>query len=143
MAQIKAEPKNKKIQKTIQFEPEAWAAIEAHMKRERINNISIAVNDAVKFGLFPEYRDDRNADLVKLYHQVSFSLAEHRKKTGRDLMLLQEFTLQFMKQFLIHTNEIPKGNQEAAEAQAQVRMDKIMESVIQSLPQAKALSEDA
>ncbi len=142
MAQIKAELKNKKIQKTIQFEPEAWAAIEAHMKRERINNISIAVNDAVKFGLFPEYRDDRNADLVKLYHQMSYSLAEHRKKTGRDLMILQEFTLQFMKQFMMHTHEIPKGDQAAAETQAKVRLDKVMEEVIRSLPQSKSLSEE-
>ena len=142
MAQIKTEPKNKKIQKTIQFEPEAWAAIEAHMKRERINNISIAVNDAVKFGLFPEYRDDRNADLVKLYHQMSYSLAEHRKKTGRDLMILQEFTLQFMKQFMMHTHEIPKGDQAAAETQAKVRLDKVMEEVIRSLPQSKSLSEE-
>lgn len=135
--------KEKRIQKTIYFDPEVWQALDQHMKRERINNLSIGTNDALRYALFPEYRDDRNGDLIKLYHQMSYSLAEHRKKTGRDLMLLQEFTLQFMKQFLIHTHEIPKGDLAAAEAQAKVRMDKIMEEVIRSLPQAKALSEDA
>ncbi len=137
-----AETKAKKIQKTVQFEPEVWEAIEVHMKRERINNISIAVNDAVKYSLFPEYRDDRNADQGKLVQQILFSLAEHRKKTGRDLMLIQEFMLQFMKQFLMHTHEIPASERGGAEAQAKVRLDKLMEDVIRSLPQSKSFSED-
>ncbi len=138
-----AETKAKKIQKTVQFEPEVWEAIEVHMKRERINNISIAVNDAVKYSLFPEYRDDRNADQGKLVQQILFSLAEHRKKTGRDLMLIQEFMLQFMKQFLMHAPEIPGHEQVGAEVQAKVRLDKLMEDVIRSLPQSKSSSEKA
>ena len=127
---MKAEKKERRVQKTVYFDPEVWMALEAHMKRERIDNVSIATNDAVKYSLFPEYRGDREADLSKLFGQLSFSLAEHRKKTGRDMMLLQEMILQFIKLFFVHTHQIPDSGRKAAEAQAEIRLDSFMNSLI-------------
>ncbi|MBU0801516.1 MAG: hypothetical protein KKA05_11025 [Alphaproteobacteria bacterium] len=137
MAAANSVKKSKSIQKTVHWEPEVLEALEAHMKRERINNFSIAVNDAVKFGLFPEYRDDRSADLVKLYQQLSHSVAEHRKKTGRDLMIMQEMMLQLMKVILTHTNALPEKERLVAEKQANVRLDRLVEEIIRKLPVQK------
>ena len=135
------EVKEKRIQKTVYFEPEVWAALETHMKRERINNVSIAANDALKFSLFPEYRGDREADMGKLFGQVSYSLAEHRKKTGRDMLILQEMMVSFVKEFFKHTHPIPTANIPAAETQAQVRLDAYMEELVRRLPKSKPMSE--
>jgi len=135
------EKKAKGIQKTVHWEPDVLAALESHMKSQRINNFSIAANDAVKYSLFAEYRDDRSADLVKLYNQLAYSVAEHRKKTARDLMIMQEMMLQLMKVILTHTNVMPEKERVLAEKQAESRLDKIMENIVRQLPRTKELSE--
>ncbi|MFH1159253.1 MAG: hypothetical protein V1721_10315 [Pseudomonadota bacterium] len=137
LQQVK-EKKSRRVQKTIRFDPDVWEALEAHMKRQRVDNISIAVSDAVKYSLFPEHRSDREADLVKLYHQLSFSLAEHRKKTARDMTFLQEMLFQYIHHYFMHTHQIPAAEQGAAEAQANVRLDAFMEQLVAKLPQKKS-----
>ncbi len=141
MSQDRTKKKVKNVQKTIHWEPEVLQALETHMKREGINNYSIAANDAVKFALFPEHRDDRNADLVKLNQQLLFSLAEHRKKTGRDLMILQEMNLQLIKLVAMRTQDVSPHDQGARETQANVIMDKIMEGIARNLSQVKPMDE--
>jgi hypothetical protein len=121
----------------VHFDPDVWEALEKHMKQSRINNVSIAVNDAVKFSLAPEHQNDRDAALVKLFHQLSFSLAEHRKKTARDMTCLQEMFFQFVLTYLTHTHKINDVDLIAAEAQGNVRMDKFMEKFVRSLQQKK------
>ena len=44
--------------------------------------------------------------LVKLNQQFSASLAQHRKKTGRDLALLQEMMLQMMHTFYMYNSPL-------------------------------------
>ena len=141
---MKATPvkKEKAIQKSVYFDPDTWAALEAHMKRERINNVSIAVNDAVKYALFPEHRDDRNADVAKINQQILYSLADHRKKTHRDLTIMQEMIMQYVQTYFAHTHQIPPSEKAAAEAQAKVRTDAFMEQLVRGLPKKKALAED-
>lgn len=141
MSQDRTKKKVKNVQKTIHWEPEVLQALENHMKREGINNYSIAANDAVKFALFSEHRDDRNADLMKLNQQMLFSLAEHRKKTGRDLMILQEMNLQLIKLIAMRTQDVSQYDQAARETQANALMDKVMEGIARNLSQVKPLDE--
>ena len=133
--------KRKKIPKTVQFEPEVWDAIEAHMKRERIYNHSIATNDAIKYAFFPEHRDDRNADTAKLLNQILYSLNEHRRKTSRDLTIFQEILVRLTHTYFMHTHQIPDSAKEGAEAQANLRLDAFMELITRRLPSAKAIAE--
>ena len=145
MAKVQAlkqaqEKKSRRVQKTVHLDPDVWEALEAHMKRQRVDNVSIAVNDAVKYSLFPEHRSDRDADLVKLYHQISFSLAEHRKKTARDLSFQQEMLFQFIQYYFMHTHKIPASEQGAAETQANIRLDAFMEKLVGKLPKAKPMA---
>lgn len=123
----------KTVQKTIHFEVDVWEALEKHMSRERLDNASAATNDAVRYALFAEHRDDRNGEVLKLLHQVQASLTEHRKKTSRDLSILQEVTLQFLRQFLVHTKVVPKTERAAAETQANTRLDQLMENVMRNI----------
>lgn len=132
--------KEKRVQKTIYFDPEVWQALDQHMKRERINNLSIGTNDALRYALFPEYRDDRNEAVLKQLYSLTASLVDHRKKTGRDLAILQEFTLQLMKQFFVHTNPIPSSEKASAEAQANARLDNVMETVMRSISKVSNLN---
>jgi hypothetical protein len=133
--------KRKKIPKTVQFEAEVWEALEAHMKRERIYNHSLAANDAIKYALFPEHRDDRNADTAKLLNQILYSLNEHRRKTSRDLTIFQEILVRFTHAYFMHTHQIPDSAKEDAEVQANVRLDAFMEQIVRRLPKAKTMTE--
>jgi hypothetical protein len=112
------------------------------MKRERINNISIAVNDAVKYALFPEHRDDRNADVAKLCTQTLYSLNEHRTKTARDLTIVQEMLVQLVQTYFVHTHQVPASEKVVAETQAKVRTDEFMELLVRRLPKKKAVVEE-
>lgn len=76
------------------------------MKRERINDVSITTNDALEYSLFPEYRDDRNADMSKLITQKLYLLAEHRKKTCRDMRVMQDILMQYIEVYFLHTHQI-------------------------------------
>lgn len=123
----------KTIQKTIHFDVDVWEALEKHMSRERLGNASAATNDAVRYALFAEHRDDRNGEVLKVLYQVQSSLTEHRKKTSRDLSILQEVSLQFLRQFLVHTKAVPRNERAAAETQANTRLDQLMENVMRNI----------
>lgn len=139
---VAAVKKDKSVQKSVYFEPEVWKALDEHMKRERINNVSIAVNDAVKYALFPEHRDDRNADSAKLSQQILYSLNEHRKKTGADFAKLIEMLALLAKTYFMHTHQIPASEKAAAEAQATLRMDAFVEQVVRTLSKGKPMAEN-
>jgi hypothetical protein len=132
--------KRKKVQKTVQFDENVWEALEAHMKRERINNHSLIANDAVKYALFPEHRDDRNADSTKIANQILYSLNEHRRKTARDLTVIQEILVRFAHEYFMRAHQIPDSEKDSAEAQANICLDAFMEQIIQRLPNAKPMT---
>ena len=133
--------KIKRVQKTVQFDAEVYEALEKQMKISHNPNFSAIVNDGLRYAMFPEHRSDRDADLVKLYHQFSASLAQHRKKTARDLAFTQEMLLRTMFEFYQHHNEIPEEAKCAKEAQATLRLDSFMEEIIQNMPSLKPISE--
>jgi len=138
MATVK---KPRKLQKTVYFDEDVWEPLEKQMKASRNPNVSAIVNDGLRYAMFPEFRNDRDADLVKLYNQLSFSLAEHRKKTARDMAFIQEIVLQGMKSFFMHSNRIPESERDALEAQANARLDAFMESVVRNMSDLKPLSD--
>lgn len=131
----------KKVQKTVYFDEDVWKAIEDKMKMSRNSNHSVVVNDGLRYAMFPEYRNDRDADLVKLYNQFSASLAQHRKKTARDLAFIQEMVLKSMHAFFQHYVEAPEGEKEARETQANARLDRFMEDVMRNIGELKPLSD--
>ncbi len=140
---IKKTAKNeKRIQKTIQWDPDVWVALQEHDKRTRLNNMSAAANDAVRFALFPEFRGDREKDVIKLMQDIRASLYEHRKNTARDLTIMQEAFFQFVEEYFAHTHNIPKAEQAAAKAQAKMRLNAFMEELTQKLQDPKRKVEE-
>lgn len=131
----------KKIQKTIHFDDDVSEALEKQMKISKNPNYSAMVNDGLRYAMFPEHRSDREADLVKLNQQFSASLAQHRKKTARDLALLQEMMLQMMHTFFMHNAPLPESELKAATTQANVRLNDFMEGVVRGLPDLKPITD--
>ena len=133
--------KSKKVQKTITFDSDVLDALEKKMKMSHNSNWSAMVNDGLRYAMFPEYRDDRDADLVKLYNQFSVSLAQHRKKTARDLAFMQEMLLKSMFNFYLYNPDLPESEQQALEAQAKARLNQFMEEVVRDMPALKPISD--
>ena len=133
--------KSKKVQKTIYIDEDVWEALEKQMKMTRNTNVSVLVNDGLRYAMFPEYRNDRDADLVKLYHQFSASLADHRKKTARDLAFLQEMMLQAVKNQYMAFPPVPEKDIDVKEADANVRLNHFMESIVRNMGALKPISE--
>jgi len=134
-------PKGKKLQKTIHFDDDVVAALDKQMKVSHNSNYSAMVNDGLRYAMFPEHRSDREADLVKLNQQLSASLAQHRKKTARDMALLQEMVLQMMKTFYMHNSPLSEGDMKAAEAQANTRLDDFMEGIVRNMSGLKPITD--
>ncbi len=132
----------KRVQKTIQWDSDVLDALEKHNKQQRLNNLSAAANDAVRYALFPEYRSDREKDMVKLMQDLRASLYEHRKTTARDLMILQEGLFQFIDVFFMHTHSIPKSELAAAKAQAKARLDDFMEQLVRKVQDPKRKAQE-
>lgn len=132
----------KRVQKTIQWDSDVLDALEKHNKQQRLNNLSAAANDAVRYALFPEYRSDREKDMVKLMQDLRASLYEHRKTTARDLMILQEGLFQFIDVFFMHTHSIPKSELAAAKAQAKARLDEFMEQLVRKVQDPKRKAQE-
>lgn len=132
----------KRVQKTIQWDSDVLDALEKHNKKQRLNNLSAAANDAVRYALFPEYRSDREKDMVKLMQDLRASLYEHRKTTARDLMILQEGLFQFIDVFFMHTHSIPKSELAAAKAQAKARLDEFMEQLVRKVQDPKRKAQE-
>ncbi len=134
--------KEKPVQKTMYWDPDVWAALEKHDKQTKTNNMTATANDAVRYALFPEYRGDREKDMVKLMQDVRASLYEHRKTTARDLMILQEGLFQFIDVFFMHTHSIPKSELAAAKAQAKARLDEFMEELVRKVQNPKRKAQE-
>lgn len=133
--------KGRKVQKTVYFDDDVWEALQKQMKMSHNGNVSAIVNDGLRYAMFPEFRNDRDADLVKLYNQLSYSLAQHRKKTARDMAFMQEIALQSMKNFYLHNGPVPEGEAEALDVQANARLDKFMEKIVRGMGELKPLSD--
>lgn len=133
--------KAKRVQKTVQFDSDVLEALEKQMKISHNPNFSAIVNDGLRYAMFPEFRNDRDGDLVKLYSQFSASLASHRKKTARDMAFLQEMLLRTMFEFYQHNNELADDAKPVKEAQATARVDKFMEEIIRNMSSLKPISE--
>ena len=136
-----AAKKTKKVQKSVYFDEDVMKALEKQMKASHNSNFSAIVNDGLRYAMFPEFRNDRDADLVKLYNQLSYSLAEHRKKTARDMAFIQEIVLQSMKNFYLHHGAIAEDDLEALQAEANARLDKFMEGIVRGMSDLKPLSD--
>ena len=133
--------KAKRVQKTVYFDAEVWEALEKQMKVSHNPNVSAIVNDGLRYAMFPEHRNDRDADLVKLYNQFSASLAMHRKKTARDLAFMQELILKFAHEFFMHHPSIPEDSKAPREAEANARLDAFMENIVRNMSELKPLSD--
>lgn len=132
----------KRVQKTIQWDPDVLDALEKHNKQQRLNNLSAAANDAVRYALFPEYRSDREKDMVKLMQDIRASLYEHRQNTARDFKILQEGLFQFIDVFFMHTHSIPKSELAAAKAQGKARLDEFMEELVRKVQNPKRKAQE-
>ena len=130
-----------KTQKTVQFDDAVMEALTKQMKVSKNGNFSAIVNDGLRYAMFPEHRNDRDADLVKLYNQFSSSLAMHRKKTARDLAFIQELMLEMTRVFFVHHNDVPDDQAEGREAKANARLDAFMETIIRNMGDLKPLSD--
>ena len=133
--------KTKRVQKTVYFDAEVWEALEKQMKVSHNPNVSAIVNDGLRYAMYPEHRNDRDADLVKLYNQFSASLAMHRKKTARDLAFMQELILKFSHEFFMHHPSIPEDSKAPREAEANARLDTFMENIVRNMSELKPLSD--
>ena len=133
--------KNKKTQRTIHFDEDVLKALDKQMKVSHNSNLSAIVNDGLRYAMFPEFRNDRDADLVKLNAQMGASLAQHRKKTARDLAFIQEMVLQMMKVFYMHNQPISEDDKAALEAQAKARLDDFMEGIVRGMSELKPISD--
>ena len=133
--------KAKSRQKTVYFDDDVWKSLEKQLKVSKNANLSAVVNDGLRYAMFPEFRNDRDGDLVKLYGQFSYSLAQHRKKTSRDMAFIQEIMVLFTKIFFMHTNPVPEKESAAREAQANARLDKFMEEIVQKMADLRPLSD--
>ena len=128
--------KKKTVAVNVTLEADVDKALQKHMKAQNLTNRSRAINDGLKYALYPEHRDGRSEDLVKLYHQILYSLNEHRKKTARDLAANQEIMLQFMLDYYANTPASGKRDPEA-----QKRLDNLMEVVVRNLGKSKIMQE--
>ena len=133
--------KAKKLQKSIYFDDDVAEALEKQMKISKNPNYSAMVNDGLRYAMFPEHRSDREADLVKLNQQFSASLAQHRKKTARDLALIQEMMLQMMRNFFVHNPVLSEEDMKVSEAQANSRLDEFMEGIVRGLPDLRPITD--
>lgn len=133
--------KPKKVQKTIYIDEDVWESLEKQMKMTRNTNVSVLVNDGLRYAMFPEHRNDRDADLVKLYHQFSASLADHRKKTARDLAFIQEMILNAVITQYLTFPPVPEKELEVREVSANARLNQFMEHIVQNMSDLRPLSD--
>lgn len=133
--------KGKKIQTTVYFDPDVWEELQKKMKITKNTNVSVLVNDGIRYAMFPEYRNDRDGDLVKLFQQLTFSLADHRKKTARDLAFLQEMVLQGIKNQYLVFPPVPEKDIDVKEVDANMRLNYFMEEIVRNMGQLKPISE--
>lgn len=133
--------KSKRVQKTVYFDEDVWESLEKQMKTSHNPNVSAIVNDGLRYAMFPEYRNDRDADLVKLYNQFGASLASHRKKTARDMAFIQELILKFTHEFFMHHPSIPDDDKAPKEVEANARLDSFMETIVRGMSELKPLSD--
>jgi hypothetical protein len=132
----------KKIARSVYLSEKIDKALHAHMKAQSLRSISVAIEDALEYALFPEFRDDRNKELTKMVAGINKSLNEHRKATARDMTILQETMFQFMLEYYRHTTAYPEDEAKIREADARARLNDFMERVVRNIPEQRPMKND-
>lgn len=132
--------KQKKIQRTVYFDPEVWEFLEQKMKTSKNANISAVVNDGLRYAAFPEHRTDREADMVKMMQVLQDSFVQHRKKTARDLAFIQEISLESLNEFYRHNPELTDEEIKGKDVASKARMGSFIERIVRNMPKLKSFS---
>lgn len=133
--------KNKKIPKSVTITPHTDKYIRDHMKAQGLTNYSAALDDAVEYAFNPEFRGEREAELTKKINQFSYSLNEHRKKTGRDFAILQEMMLATLFEIYKRSPDVPDDLEEVKNAQALALLDKVADKIAANLSETRPMKE--
>ena len=134
--------KEKPIKRSVYLSEKVDKALQAHMKAQNLKSITVAIEDALEYALFPEHRDDRNKEMMKLYGQLLYSLNEHRKKTARDFAIVQESICQLALDFYKHMEPYPKNEEKSRHEQAVKQWDDFMSRVVRQLSEQRAMKEE-
>jgi len=132
----------KKIARSVYLSEKIDKALHSHMKAQSLKSISVAIEDALEYALFPEFRDDRNKELTKMVAGINKSLNIHRKKTGEDFAILQETLFQFMLEYYRHTTAYPDDEAKIREADARARFNDFMERVARNVQEPRPMKSD-
>lgn len=132
---------SKKEKRTIYFDDDVWDALQKKSKMSHNTNISALVNDGLRYAMFPEYRGDREADMVKMMQVVIDSFVQHRKKTARDLAFIQEICLEHLDEFYRYNLPIPEDQVKEREVLARTRKIDFIKKIQNNMPKLKSFSE--
>lgn len=134
--------KDKPIKRSVYLSEKVDKALQAHMKAQNLKSITVAIEDALEYALFPEHRDDRNKEMMKLYGQLLYSFNEHRKKTARDFAIVQESVFQLALDMYKHMEPYHESEEEKRHERATARLDDFMNRIARQLPEQRTMKEE-
>ncbi|MDB2683221.1 hypothetical protein N9Z27_03120 [Alphaproteobacteria bacterium] len=120
---------NKKIQRSVYLSPKTDKYIRDHMKAQSVTSFAAAIEDAIEYAFDPELRGEREAELTKKINQLTYSLSEHRQKTARDLIFLQELMLRLLYESYYRMPQVPEDIHEAKHAKAMDGLNRVIKEV--------------
>lgn len=102
---------------SMRLEPDLFAALEQYCGERNVSR-SLALNDALRTFLSPEYETAQLQVLLNSLHRLDAKVE-----------LLRELLGLFVQQWLIHTPPIPKGQRKAAASQGLARFERFIAEI--------------
>lgn len=117
---------------SVQLDPETWSAVQGHARRHKLS-YSLVVVQAVKESMFPEHREQHDADLMAGLDRIEYQIKELRTHSRDEAATMKEMLGTFVRIWLNTVAQVPKEHRAAAARSGAERFDRYLDLIVQNL----------
>ena len=117
---------------SVQLDPETWSAVQAHARRHKLS-YSLVMAQAIQESMFPEYREQHDADLMSGLDRIEYQIKELRTHSRDEAAMLKEMLGTFVRIWLNTVAQVPKEHCAAAARSGAERFDSYLDLIVRHL----------
>ena len=125
-------------QVTLQLDPETWQAVQAHARRYKLS-YSLTMAQAIQESLFPEHREQHNADLMAGLDRIEYQLKELRTRSRDEASTVKEMLGTFVRIWLNTVAQVPAEHRAAAARSGAERFDRYLDLIVTNIERGESV----
>lgn len=126
------------VRHNTSLDREVSDALKAHARRHNLS-YSLAINNALKQVLFPEYQEEHNAALMAGLDRIEYQLKELRTHQRDDSTMLKEMLGTFVRVWFNNTAPVPEEQRRNAARSGGARFERFLDRIVDQIDRRQSV----